>query len=555
MGDQSEGDSSSWKTWALRIIVNLSFLLAMASSMNSPSLHSVNGTVRWKAQFFYASPNHESSIEANDDNATHSPYEHEFLELGKVLRHYREASQSVLTQLSLSHEVALRTEYQLMTVFQNDGSNKSPAALSTQIERKISKVAELLEQNALVLEGILKPFPVTIGLSRFSNVELSPLTPDVKSASLDDPDSFLGFSETLPPLARYIPPYNPSKQGSTYFGSEELPYEDAAQIIAHITRDWTVDGTSIRMMTHNWIVDQLWKHHKQLVGSTCKLSQRSIYSPVLVAGAGMGRLAYNIAFTYEEIYAQSEISENYTKQHYFPFEVEAVDSSIVMASAAHHILNDDTEQYKVYPFVNDPFVNEVDTEKRWQPMHFPEKKVISSLKHWKHEPQQYETIINEPFLAYTIGDFVTTYASTAKKGIYGSIATCYFIDTATNIYEYIITIKNLLRHGGLWTNLGPVQWHRNAQLQPSVDELRQMIELFGFRIHVWEVEDRLVAYRHPDDVESSSRFTRSEGYRPLKFVATYEGTDDGADLLLLLEKLRLTTGRKSMMRRAVEKDE
>ena len=182
-------------------------------------------------------------------------------------------------------------------------------------------------------------------------------------------------------------------------------------------------------------------------------------------------------------------------------------------------------------------------------MMFPESSVLRSFARCC-EPRSSEGGIsaNTPSLSYTVGDFVTIYASRAKHNMYGAITTSFFIDTATNIYEYILTIKNLLRSNGLWINVGPVQWHRNAQLQPTVCELRQIIELFGFTIHHWEVEDRLMGYRVQDDAVPStlgSRFTRAEGYRPLKFVASYEGTSDTDDLLPVLEKLRLSTGRKS----------
>jgi len=416
------------------------------------------------------------------------------------------------------------------------------------------------------------------------------------------------FSETVattPLLARYIPPYNTvsqSKRSNNGFESEDQPYEDASQIIAHLTRDWSIGGSFIRELTYGWITDQLWKYHKQIKhdsGDADASLLRSTLSPVLVPGAGMGRLAFDIAFAYEEFQTQTDSINIVAKQFYHPFEVEAVDSSIVMASAAHHVLHgfslarDWTEfrrrenvthhQKEIFPFTSDPFSNEVDTEKRWEAVLFPDTKALN-INLWTNQRSRLQgsaIFTNSPDLSYTIGDFVTTYASKSKHQMYGAIATCYFIDTATNVYEYIMTIRNLLRHrkhetssesqektsshdgSGLWINVGPLQWHRNAQLQPSVDELRQMVELFGFTIHHWAVEDRLIGYRHPDDVgsfdssqfksdtNSKSRFTRSEGYRPLKFVASLssKATDvEGPDVLPLMEKLRLSTGRQSMLR-------
>jgi len=194
-------------------------------------------------------------------------------------------------------------------------------------------------------------------------------------------------------------------------------------------------------------------------------------------------------------------------------------------------------------------MNEVDTQQRWESADFPEEKITKiierlALQHSYHKPN----------LSYVIGDFVSLYALPSKHGMYGSIATCYFIDTATNIYEYILTIRHLLRVGGVWINLGPVQWHRNAQLQPSTDELKDMILLAGFTIIHWEISDKLLAYRHPQDILSG---TRVEAYRPLKFVVVLgsignDVQDETAetphdDLFSSLQKLHQVTGRKTSM--------
>lgn len=34
------------------------------------------------------------------------------------------------------------------------------------------------------------------------------------------------------------------------------------------------------------------------------------------------------------------------------------------------------------------------------------------------------------------------------------VATCFFIDTAHNVLDYIETIWNILKPGGVWINLG-----------------------------------------------------------------------------------------------------
>ena len=42
---------------------------------------------------------------------------------------------------------------------------------------------------------------------------------------------------------------------------------------------------------------------------------------------------------------------------------------------------------------------------------------------------------------------------------FDGFVSCFFIDTAPNILDYVIAIRRLLRPGGVWINLGPLQYH------------------------------------------------------------------------------------------------
>lgn len=521
-----------------------------------------------KAAFYYVPPRHlvppitasSTSMDAQTKEEFTEKCQPTFLELNNALRKYREMSEGVIRQLSISHEVALRTERLLFPHHQrkfNHEPTNLPLFLSCQIESKISKVSELLEQNSFVLEELLKPFPVSLGLSHFTNASSS-VSQSASSTPPSTPDFELAETQTL---ARYIPPHKThSAINENDALLEEHPYDEASQIIVHIARDWSSDGAQVRQQTHSWIIDELKYHHSysNMDGSEI----HSLLSPVLVPGAGAGRLAFDIALL-EDL--------DGSKKRY-PFAVEANDNSIVMAAATYHTLNniislssgnEDNVKRSLYPFVADSFSNEVATERRWEPSPFPDDTVVSQLK--QHSSTK-SVFTNSPELVYSVGDFVTTYASPAKKGVYGSIVTCFFLDTATNIYEYIFTVRNLLRkpksdsaeqrEGGVWINFGPVQWHRNAQLQPSVNELKDLIQLAGFEIKYWEVEDELIAYRHPEDVHLASgkgsgkpRFTRSEAYRPLKFIAVPTMGDasiSSTSLMSSLEQVRSSTGRRPL---------
>jgi len=69
-----------------------------------------------------------------------------------------------------------------------------------------------------------------------------------------------------------------------------------------------------------------------------------------------------------------------------------------------------------------------------------------------------------------------------------SIMTCFFIDTAKNIVNYLRILHRILAPGGVWINLGPLLWHweNNNTSDPSVEldleELKSLVQTIGFEI-------------------------------------------------------------------------
>lgn len=65
------------------------------------------------------------------------------------------------------------------------------------------------------------------------------------------------------------------------------------------------------------------------------------------------------------------------------------------------------------------------------------------------------------------------------------VATCFFLDTANNVVDYIETTWNILKPGGYWINLGPLLYHHadlpnENSIEPSYEEIREIISKFGF---------------------------------------------------------------------------
>ncbi|CAE8594313.1 unnamed protein product [Polarella glacialis] len=83
------------------------------------------------------------------------------------------------------------------------------------------------------------------------------------------------------------------------------------------------------------------------------------------------------------------------------------------------------------------------------------------------------------------GEFVEVYHE--QKNEWDAVLTCFFIDTAKNIFLYIRTIADIIRPGGLWANIGPLLFHYAEQpaaisIELSWEEIKPAIaKYFDFR--------------------------------------------------------------------------
>ncbi|KAG6404193.1 hypothetical protein SASPL_136433 [Salvia splendens] len=92
------------------------------------------------------------------------------------------------------------------------------------------------------------------------------------------------------------------------------------------------------------------------------------------------------------------------------------------------------------------------------------------------------------------GDFVEVYNDRSQVGAWDAVVTCFFLDTAHNIVDYIEIISKILKDGGVWINLGPLLYHF-ADAHNQDDEMS--IEL--------SLEDvKRVAFHHGFEIEKES---------------------------------------------------
>ncbi|KAG7561947.1 hypothetical protein FFLO_02587 [Filobasidium floriforme] len=138
--------------------------------------------------------------------------------------------------------------------------------------------------------------------------------------------------------------------------------------------------------------------------------------------------------------------------------------------------------------------------------------------------------------SFVAGDFEEVYGGRSddgswvdipadQAGQWGAVVTCFFLDTARNIINYLKIIKGLLRPDGVWVNVGPLLWHwENVQdkergegsIELSLDEVKDLARKMGFEINN-ERLDR-ATYTGDPDTMLRSEYQVSSNWTILYFL-------------------------------------
>ncbi|KAK2725932.1 hypothetical protein QYM36_000418 [Artemia franciscana] len=237
--------------------------------------------------------------------------------------------------------------------------------------------------------------------------------------------------------------------------------EKVQMTIKAISRDWSADGEKERELCYQPILDELARWFP--------LSENSSDVEVLVPGAGLGRLAYEIA------------KRGYTCQ--------GNEFSLFMLFASNFVLNkcQGLNHYRLFPWVH-TYTNNVKDEDQMRPSFFPDA-----------DPSELPP--NARF-SMAAGDFLEIYT---EKETWNCVATCFFVDCAHNIVSFIETIWNILKPGGIWINLGPLLYHfadipGEKSIEPSYTAVREAITGFGFTFEKEELGVKTTYCQNPSSM-------------------------------------------------------
>ena len=241
-------------------------------------------------------------------------------------------------------------------------------------------------------------------------------------------------------LAMYgIDPDDHSWQGT----ATPRDLDKARSTIRQLYRDWSEEGhKEIETVLSN--MQRLLKQHLPELPT----SQLHKYR-VLVPGAGLGRTVFDLT------------AEGYS--------VEGNEISYHQLIASNYMLNgtEKAGQHTLYPFALG-FSNHTNRANQLRSFGIPDVHLEGYL-------EERQKIIKSELsfaerMSMSAGDFCVLYRQPEYQGHFAAVATCFFIDTAPNVINYIETIKHCLAPSGIWINGGPLLWHFESTPTPAEKE-------------------------------------------------------------------------------------
>lgn len=226
----------------------------------------------------------------------------------------------------------------------------------------------------------------------------------------------------------------------------QMDIEKVQSVLKQFVRDWSEEGQAERDQCYRPILEEIENIFGHL--NTAQKSSTNI----LVPGAGLGRLAFDIAMK--------------------GYACQGNEFSLFMLIASNYVLNKCRQRNscKIYPWVHQ-YTNNVEADSQTRAIYFPDVNPLDMPK--------------EANFSMVAGDFLEVYADEEHVSSQDCVVTCFFIDCAHNVVEFIEMIHRILKPGGKWINLGPLLYHfsdipRESSIEPSYDVIRSIIEQIGF---------------------------------------------------------------------------
>lgn len=265
-----------------------------------------------------------------------------------------------------------------------------------------------------------------------------------------------------------------------WYEASHEDFDRVRSVLLQLMREWSDEGKVEREKSFDFIMTKL-NHQYPDIESRPKVE-------VLVPGCGLGRIIFQLVLN--------------------GYKVQGNEFSYHMLIMSNFILNYCHTQHEIFPFLH-KLSNVESRATQLRPVIVPDTLDALSKAAQKHP--------NIPFMdlmSMSAGSFTDLYGPdtllsnksspnsfrTTNQAKFNTVITCFFIDTAANIIEYLKTIDYSLTPNGQWYNLGPLLWHyesdfnvtyidseesqiilTNKGLELSREDLLDLIGSFGFK--------------------------------------------------------------------------
>ncbi|WVQ95725.1 hypothetical protein IAU59_002824 [Kwoniella sp. CBS 9459] len=282
-------------------------------------------------------------------------------------------------------------------------------------------------------------------------------------------------------------------------GEADLAQDKIRSTLRSFVRDWAIEGRRERSACYDPILEALERHFPALnqeeeedesvaevlgegdLDSKGRIERDRGSIRVLVPGCGLGRLAMEIAAK--------------------GFASQGNEFSSYMLIASDWVLNHTTHRHShtIYPYLHS-FSNHLST------MH----NLLLRVQIPDVCPSDVLGSGKGGAFSLVAGDFEEIYGPSSwdipppmeqdegwedegrvnQRGRWGAVVTCFFLDCARNVLNYLRIIHTILEDNGVWINIGPLLWHfenspttsptGEGSIELSLDEVKELARRVGF---------------------------------------------------------------------------
>ena len=215
-----------------------------------------------------------------------------------------------------------------------------------------------------------------------------------------------------------------------------------------LMRDWTLESKPERDNNYGNVLKEVKKYFNY----DDKYLMKNNNFKVLVPGTGCSRMTFELAKR--------------------GFEVEANDFCFIYILCDDYLFNySHKNEFQFCPSIHS-FANSYTEAAVMKKYSFPDVDIREELKQSGAKP-----------ITFIKGDFLLKYKGIKDK--FDLIVTLFFIDVSKNIVEYVEIMHDLLKQGGVWVNLGCLDYYHSRyhnSIDLTWDELRQVIINYDFEI-------------------------------------------------------------------------